>query len=108
MSNRETDIQNRILVALCAAFPGRSVWWRQNAGRVKTDRGVWVQLGPPGIADIMGSLCGRSVAVEVKTATGAQRDAQRAFQAAWERAGGVYVLARSPEAAVEALRPLAV
>ncbi|KGJ04929.1 hypothetical protein IT41_07835 [Paracoccus halophilus] len=32
MSNPEMDTMNRILLALCAAFPGRSVFWRQNAG----------------------------------------------------------------------------
>lgn len=97
---------NRILVALCAAFPGRSVWWRQNVGRVRTDRGIWVQLGPPGIADLMGALDGRAVAVEVKQPRGEQREAQKRFQKAWEAAGGVYVLARSPEAAVASLKEL--
>lgn len=106
MANAETDLMNRILVALCQAFPSRSVWWRQNAGRVRTDKGAWVSLGPPGIADLMGTLDGRAVAVEVKQPAGKQREAQRNFQKAWEQAGGVYVVARSPEAAVSALQAL--
>jgi len=38
---------------------------------------------------------GESVYLEIKTATGVQSDYQKAFQAAVERAGGVYALVRS-------------
>lgn len=101
--NQETDIHNRILVALSKAFHPDGVFWRQNAGRVRTERGAWVSLGPTGISDIVGVLRGRPVFVEVKTATGKQRKAQIAFQSAVERAGGFYVVARTPEEALAAL-----
>lgn len=101
--NAEADIHNRILVALCRAFHPDGVFWRQNAGRVRTERGAWVSLGPTGISDIVGVMRGRPVFVEVKTATGKQRKAQIDFQAAVERAGGIYLVARTPEEAVAAL-----
>ncbi|GAW36987.1 VRR-NUC domain protein [Roseovarius sp. A-2] len=103
MSNAETDIHNRILVALSREFHPRGIFWRQNAGRVRSDRGAWISLGPTGISDIVGVLDGRSVFVEVKTATGKQRKAQKNFQAAVERAGGLYLVARSPDEAISAL-----
>lgn len=103
MSNAETDIHNRILVALSKEFHPRGIFWRQNAGRVRSDRGAWVSLGPPGISDIVGVIDGRSVFVEVKTANGKQRKAQKNFQAAAERAGGIYIIARSPEDAISQL-----
>ena len=57
-----------------------------------------------GIADIIGIARGEvmkcdfeavPLAVEVKSATGRQSPAQRAFQQKWEAAGGVYILCRS-------------
>ncbi|WP_347138855.1 hypothetical protein [Paracoccus sp. SSK6] len=103
MANRETDIHNRILVALTQRFHPVGIFWRQNAGRVKTDRGAWVALGPPGISDIVGVVQGRSVFVEVKTDKGTQRTGQAAFQKAVEQAGGIYTVVRSPEEAVATL-----
>ena len=103
MSNAETEIHNRILVALSKAFHPRGIFWRQNAGQVRSDRGAWISLGPPGISDIVGVIDGRAVFVEVKTKTGNQRDAQRKWQAAVERAGAIYIIARSPEEALAAI-----
>lgn len=104
MSKAESEIHNRILVALSQEFHPLGVFWRQNAGRVKSAQGRWIALGPTGISDVVGVLDGRAVFVEVKTATGKQRDAQRKFQKAVEKAGGFYVVARSPEEAVAALK----
>lgn len=104
MANKETDIHNAILIALTKAFHPHGVFWRQNAGKVKTDRGVWVQLGPTGISDVVGALLGLSVFIEVKTATGTQRKGQKAFQQAVEKAGGLYLVARSPEEALAGLK----
>jgi len=104
MSNAETDIHNRILVALSAAFHPNGIFWRQNAGRIRSDRGAWVSLGPPGIADIVGLIEGRAVFVEVKTEKGKQRKAQKAFQVAAEKAGGIYIVARYPEDAISQIQ----
>jgi hypothetical protein len=59
-----------------------------------------VRFGTLGQADIDGVHRGIGIQVESKTQTGRQTDEQAKFQRAWERAGGVYVLARSPEEAV--------
>ena len=89
------------------------------------DRGIWcrrVYLGGiplptgqraanplRGMGDILALLPGgRAWSIEAKYLTGAQRDTQRAFQAEWERHGGLYTLARSVEdvrAVLETLRP---
>jgi hypothetical protein len=76
--------------------------WRHNVGaatyRGKDGaRGGLVRFGQAGQADIMGLIApsGRFLAVECKTATGRQSDAQRNWQAMVERFGGLYILARS-------------
>lgn len=104
MTNKaETEIQKTILVALTAAFHPIGVFWRQNAGKVKTERGGWVGLGPTGIADIVGSMEGRLLFREVKTPTGRQRAAQKAFEIALTRTGADYALVRSAPEAVESV-----
>lgn len=101
--NKETDIHNRILVALSSRHHPHGIFWRQNAGRVRTDRGLFVSLGPDGISDIVGVAYGLAVFFEVKTEDGRQRKSQKAFQAAVEKAGGLYGLVRSPEEALAKL-----
>lgn len=63
-----------------------------------------ITFGLPGSGDILGASAGRPLSVEVKDATGRQSDIQKRFEAAWVRAGGIYLLVRSPEEAVAALR----
>ena len=48
----------------------------------------------------------RWIGIEVKTATGKQRDAQKRFHAAIKVVGDFYAIARSPEQAVECLKAL--
>jgi hypothetical protein len=98
--NKETDIHNAVLLALSVRFHPDGIFWRQNAGRVRTERGVFVSLGPTGISDVVGLVLGMPVFVEVKTDKGTQRKGQKAFQVAVERAGGLYLVARSAEQAV--------
>lgn len=103
----EAEILRETLLAL-SALPGVVVW-RQNSGLYYTPdgRGGWrrVRSAIPGAADITG-LChgGRRLEVECKTSTGRQSEDQRTYQAVIERAGGLYVLARSAAEAVEAVR----
>lgn len=107
----EKAIQNDALVALWK-IP-RSFWWRENTGqawqgrKIKHDKDVLVlgdarpvRFGLEGIADIMGTCAGLAIAVEMKDATGRQRTAQKNFERAWTRAGGVYIMARTVEQAV--------
>lgn len=108
----EADIQKGVLLALSNRFyPG--IAWRQNAGRVQTITGHWVDLGPEGIPDVplfvpcvpielpdalpFAVMC----FVEVKRRTGKLREAQKRWKEAVERAGGVCVVARSEEQAVD-------
>ena len=59
-----------------------------------------IKFGLEGSGDIMGASRGIPVAIETKTARGAQREAQKLFEMAWVKAGGLYVLARSAADAV--------
>lgn len=100
----ETLIMQRILLAL-GAHPACRVF-RLNTGALP-DRatGRIVRFGVVGGADIIGLLrpSGRFLAIEVKSATGRQSEQQRRFQAMVESCGGLYVLARCVEDAVNAV-----
>lgn len=103
----EGVVLKECLDALHAAFyPG--FFWRQNAGKIQTKAGHWIELGPDGIADIVGMVPtahgARIVFVECKKRTGKQRDSQAAFQAAVEALGAVYVVARSGAQAVDGVK----
>lgn len=88
----ETVILKDILVAL----PRDGLWYRRNTGAARDARtGRLVRFGLPGMADIGGIYRGRAVEIEVKTEKGKQSQPQRNWQAAVERAGGIYILARS-------------
>jgi len=99
----EANIQNAILLAFTKKYHPNGIFWRQNAGFVITEKGKKVVLGPPGIADIVGSLFGFAIFCEVKASKGKQRKTQIAFQKAVEKSGGIYILARSPESALSQL-----
>ncbi len=82
--------------------------WRNNTGCLKIN-GRWIRYGHVGSSDIIsvvpvvitaemvGQTLGVFTAIECKTATGRQRKEQKLFQCMVERAGGVYVLARSEQ-----------
>lgn len=103
MKQRETYVLREVLLAV-SQMPGVFVW-RNNVGQAKDiGTGQHVRFGgPPGTADIIGSARGRALAVEVKTDVGRQSQEQRIFEAAWTRAGGLYVLARCAADAVNAI-----
>lgn len=111
----EAEILRETLLAL-SALPGVVVW-RQNSGLYYTPdgRGGWrrVRAAIPGAADITGLIrgdhgdghrSGRRLEIECKTRAGRQSEDQRAFQRVIEDHGGLYVLARSAEEAVAAVR----
>ena len=80
--------------------------FRINVGKVRPiDGGPRViQSAPEGTPDLLGVISpGRAFAIEVKTDKGKQRLAQVAWQSAWEKRGGIYVLARSVEDVYKAL-----
>jgi len=69
-----------------------------------------IKSAPDGTPDLLGVIrrefamidvppigIGQAFGIEVKSQKGRQREAQRAFQVAWEKRGGIYILARSLE-----------
>jgi hypothetical protein len=94
----------RACLIAVSAIPGTLVK-RQNVGVAKTPTGV-IRFGTPGEGDIAVVYQGRAIEIEVKTETGRQSAQQRAYQAAFERAGGKYVVVRSVDEAVCAVREI--
>ena len=106
----EARIQHAIHAAV-GALPGVRLW-RQNAGKVRVCKMhrecphcYWMQLAPNGAADLSGLLYdGRRLELEVKTLVGRQRDTQTKWETMIRKFGGVYILSRSPEDALEQVR----
>jgi hypothetical protein len=100
----ETETMRQIMLAI-SGLPG-ALFYRRNVGVARTIRGEMVRFGIPGQADIGGIYRGRAVEVEVKTDDGRLSAAQKRWMMAVERAGGVFVVARNPADALEALAAL--
>lgn len=96
----ETELMQRVMVVLSARG---ALVYRRNIGFGVAQGGRAVKFGLPGQADIGGMYRGIALEVETKFGRRGQSPAQRNWQAAVERAGGVYVLARSVEDATRAL-----
>lgn len=108
MANQETDLQQRIRLAV-GLLPDVRLW-RNNSGKLPDPRtGRWVQFGvaSPGGSDLIGykaititpDMVGQKVAVftalEVKTATGRATPEQRRFIEHIRSAGGISGIVRS-------------
>jgi hypothetical protein len=105
MSNAETSIMRQILVAI-SALPG-ALFYRRNVGVFRQLRGDGtVRAGLPGQADIGGMYRGRAIEVEVKTVRGGLSDEQKRWKLAVEKAGGIFVLARTPADVLDTLAAL--
>lgn len=104
--NETVDITQPVLVAI-TILPG-AIFWRQNQGTFRTmdGRRVVAATSITGIADILGAYRARPVAIETKTRTGSLRKTQLTFRINWERAGGIYIVARSPEEAIAGLEAI--
>ena len=69
--------------------------WRNNTGRIADRHGRVVSFGLVGSADVIGMRRGGTfLAVECKSSTGRQSEAQRNFQKMVESMGGLYLLVR--------------
>lgn len=82
--------------------------FRINVGKFRPlhgDQNRVIQSAPNGMPDLLGVVGpnGRALAIEVKSAKGRQREEQKAFQSAWEKRGGLYILARSVDDVLERL-----
>lgn len=111
----ETDLVQSILLAL-GCRPDLRVW-RQNTGvawqptttdaraafaRLRSRGGFRpVQYGTPGTSDVVGIVHGRFIGIEAKSATGQQSEEQQRWAAMVVKHGGLYILARSVDDAVE-------
>lgn len=91
----EAQIQAQILLTY-GALPNAKLL-RMNVGVAKDQKtGQVVKFGTPGQPDIFILYQGGRIAgAEVKTATGRQSDAQKAFQRMMESLGCAYALVRS-------------
>jgi len=111
----ETTILQRIRL-VASKVPGLKLF-RNNVGGLKDHTGRFVQFGlNPGSADLIGwrtititpEMVGKPVAVfasvEVKTDTGRVKPEQQNWLEQVKKAGGLAVIARSPEDAAEFFR----
>lgn len=99
------DVTMPVLVAV-SALPD-AVFWRQSSGVFRTlDGKRVVKVSAVGVGDLMGAYRGFPVAIETKTVRGRMETTQKRFRDAWRRAGGIYIVARSPAEALAALASL--
>jgi hypothetical protein len=89
----------------CGARVGSTV--RVEAGMVILRDARPIKFGLTGSADIIGAHRGFPLAVEVKDEEGRQTEVQYHFERAWRKAGGLYILARTPDEAIHGIRDAA-
>ena len=77
--------------------------WRNNTGSIKTEK-RFIQFGKVGSADIFALTKSTFYAIEVKSPTGRQSEAQKQFQSDVEVSGGIYILARSVDDVINHLK----
>jgi len=85
-----TDLVNTCLLHLAPI----GMAWSNPTGALKAGE-RFIRFGQPGSPDILACVSGRMVGVECKVGRDWQKPAQKKFQAAMERAGGIYILART-------------
>ncbi len=103
----EMKLQFAVVTNMRRLLPAEVVWWYTPNGGKMTDkqRIKAFNLGElPGVSDLMVQWCGKLLCIELKVRkskkwgipeTTNQSDAQMAFQAAVEDAGGAYEVCRS-------------
>ena len=96
-----SEVTSPLLAALCKTYPG-SLFYRRNVGAMKKGNS-FVRFGLVGQADIAGILNGLAIEIETKIGKNGQSKEQKLWQAAVERAGGIYILAYSVKDGLEAI-----
>lgn len=84
-------------------------FWRNNTGAHEIESSGsrrYIKYGHPGSGDILGVVKGWPVAIEGKSKRGVQSDAQKEFQRNFEKHGGIYILAKRQDDALEPIRRL--
>lgn len=97
---KEKDVQKAILDYLGYK---KIFHYRNNSGAFKTERGGFYRFGATGSPDIVCCVRGRYVGIECKAPKGRQSPNQKIFQENLEKAGGLYILAKSIEDVEEGL-----
>lgn len=105
----EPQIMREIELALSALRrPDGSplcIVWRQHVGKVMSQSGHITTIGVEGQADLGGVLCnGRCLQIEVKSETGRLREGQERWGTAMQRMNALWLVARSADEAVAAVR----
>lgn len=104
MSTRQVSPRRALTDATLLAVSAPDCFvWEHPTGAGTTPTGAFVKYGLTGSADIVGVCCGRFIGLEIKTPGDTIKKDQRAFRAALEAAGGVYVIVRDPSDAVAAV-----
>lgn len=94
-----SDLVNAILLAVSPL----GIAWNNPTGALKVeDR--FIRYGCPGSPDILGCIRGRFVGIEAKVGADRQSAKQANFASAVRAAGGIYILARSVDDALNTLR----
>lgn len=75
--------------------------WRQNIGAAIDRTGRKITFGEKGASDIMLVVRGRFVGIETKAASGRVSDDQKAWRDKVLAAGGIYIVARCLEDAMD-------
>ena len=101
--NKETELQNRIIVALCQ---NGCVARNHTVGQFYTKYGTLVNIGHHGEADIFGHRIsdGKAIYIEVKLPGEKPRDDQQKFLDAMSRAGAITGCAHSIEEALDIVK----
>jgi hypothetical protein len=109
MKKSEGQILREIELALSALRrPDGSpvcIVWRQHVGKFMGQSGYVTKVGIEGQADLGGVLfTGRAIQIEVKSETGRLSEAQERWGAAMRRMNALWMVARSADEAVAAVR----
>ena len=101
--NRETALQNQIIVALCK---NGCVARNHTVGQFFTKYGTLVNIGHHGESDIMGHRIsdGKAIYIEVKLPGEEPREDQRRFLEAMVAAGAIAGCAHSVKEAIELVK----
>lgn len=95
---------NDLIRAILLSVSPLGMAWSNNTGVLRDRDDRPVRYGLPGSSDIIAIIAGRFVGIEAKVGRDRQRPNQVAFATAVQRAGGLYILARSVDDVTDALR----
>jgi hypothetical protein len=102
-SEREVQVLQPLVIAALNRIEGVGVFPNKR-GKIPAPWGGYVEYGlVDGAADIIGCARGWFLAVETKSKTGRQAEAQKAFERWTLSKGGIYLMPRTEEEAVSGL-----